>query len=124
MIDELDDIQNRIKFPNSLKAFIRLALRTSKIIDSSENKISPSDVYNFLEATDAYRNPEKLWMTIEFHNCTNDPDLRTKTQLISDAFEASKNIVYDEAVFQGLKGDAIKAKLDALRINEINLILK
>ena len=42
----------------------------------------------------------------------------------SDAFEASKNIVYDEAVFQGLKGDAIKAKLDALRINEINLILK
>ena len=59
-----------------------------------------------------------------FHNCTNNPDLRAKTQLISDAYEASKNIVYDEAVFQGLKGDAIKAKLDALRINEINLILK
>ena len=124
LIDEVDDIQNRIKFPNSLKAFIKLALRTSKIIGSSENKISPSDVYKFLEATDAYRNPEKLWMTIEFHNCTNNPDLRAKTQLISDAFEASKNIVYDEAVFQGLKGDAIKAKLDALRINEINLILK
>ena len=97
---------------------------TSKIIGSSENKISPSDVYKFLEATDAYRNPEKLWMTIEFHNCTNNPDLRAKTQLISDAFEASKNIAYDEAVFQGLKGDAIKAKLDALRINEIDLILK
>ena len=124
LIDELDDIQHRIKFPNSLKAFIKLALRTSKIIGSSENKISPSDIYKFLEATDAYRNPEKLWMTIEFHNCTHNPDLRAKTQLISDAFEASKNIVYDEAVFQGLKGDAIKAKLDALRINEINLILK
>ena len=44
LIDELDDIQNRIKFPNSLKVFIKLALRTSKIIGSSENKISPSDL--------------------------------------------------------------------------------
>jgi tRNA nucleotidyltransferase (CCA-adding enzyme) len=124
LIDELDDIQNRIKFPNSLKSFTKMALHTSKIIGGSENKISPSDVYKFLEATDAYRNPEKLWMTIEFHNCTNDPDLRAKTQLISDAFEASKNIVYDEVLFQGLEGDAIKAKLNALRIKEINLILK
>ena len=124
LIDELDEIQNRIKFPNSLKAFTKMALRTSNIISSSENSISASDVYEFLEVTDAYRNPEKLRMTIEFHNCTNDPDLRAKTQLISDAFEVSKNIVYDEVVFEGLEGDAIKAKLDDLRIKEINLILK
>ena len=63
-------------------------------------------------------------MAIEFHNCTNKPDLRKKTQSIADAFEVSKNIVYDKVIFEGLEGDAIKAKLDALRIKEINLILK
>lgn len=124
LIDELDEIQNRIKFPNSLKAFTKMALRTSNIIGSSENSISASDVYEFLEVTDAYRNPEKLWMAIEFHNCTNDPDHKEKIELITDAFEASKSIVYDEVVFEGLEGNAIKAKLDALRIKEINLILR
>ena len=124
LVDELDEIQNRIKFPNSLKAFTKMVLRTSKIIDGSENSISASDVYEFLEVTDAYRNPEKLWMAIEFHNSTNKPDLIKKTQSIANAFEVSKNIVYDKVIFEGLEGDAIKAKLDALRIKEINLILK
>ena len=36
----------------------------------------------------------------------------------------AKNIGYDKKSFEGLEGDAIKEKLDALRIEKINSTLK
>jgi tRNA nucleotidyltransferase (CCA-adding enzyme) len=123
IIGYLDEIQSRIKFPNSLKLFTKKALRTSKIIGDSKHTISASDIYEFLQVTDAFRNPENLSMTIDFHNLVDDPGLKKKIQLIADAFEACKEISYDKESFEGLEGDEIKKRIDALRIEKINLIL-
>ncbi|HJL80270.1 MAG: multifunctional CCA tRNA nucleotidyl transferase/2'3'-cyclic phosphodiesterase/2'nucleotidase/phosphatase [Gammaproteobacteria bacterium] len=123
MIDHLDEIQNRMKFPNSFSSFAKVVLRTSRIIGNSRQIFSASDVHQILEATDAFRNPENLSMAIEFHNLIDDPDLTKKTQLVKNAFESCKDIGYDKDSFKGLEGDAIKVKLDALRIEKIDSIL-
>ena len=122
MIERLDEIQSRIKFPNSFKLFAKTALKTSKIIDDSKDSISANNIYEILEATDAFRNPEQFSLTMEFHNLAEDPDRKIK--IIIDAFDACKEISYDRESFEGIEGDAIKEKLVALRIKKIDLILK
>ena len=122
LVEHLDEIQNRIKFPNSYKIFTKTALRTSKILRNSKENISADDVYEIIQATDAFRNPEDFALIMEFHNHADHPDLKIK--IILDAFDSCKDIGYDKDSFEGLEGDAIKSKLDALRIEKINSTLK
>ena len=120
----MDEIQNRIKFPNSYKSFAKTALRTSKILNESRENISADDVYQIIQITDAFRNTEDFMLIMEFHNLADDPDLKIKISMIMDAFDSCKDIGYDKESFEGLEGDAIKDKLDALRIEKINSRLK
>ena len=124
LIEHLDEIQNRIKFPNSYKIFTKTALRTSRILRNSNENISAEDVYEIIQATDAFRNPEDFGLIMEFHNHADHPDLKIKIRMILDAFDSCKDIGYDKDSFEGLEGDAIKSKLDALRIEKINSTLK
>jgi len=122
IIEHLDEIQSRIKFPNSFKSFAKTALKTSKIINDSKDSISAIDVYEILEATDAFRSPENFSLIMEFHNLA-DADNR-KIKIIIDAFDSCKDIGYDEESFEGLEGDSIKKKIDDLRIEKIDSSLK
>jgi tRNA nucleotidyltransferase (CCA-adding enzyme) len=122
MIDNLDEIQSRIKFPNTFKSFAKTALKTSKIINDSKDRISAIDIYEILEATDAFRNPKNFSIMMEFHNLADDDDRKIK--IITDAFDSCKGIGYDEESFAGLEGDLIKNKIDALRIKKIDSSLK
>jgi tRNA nucleotidyltransferase (CCA-adding enzyme) len=124
LVKHLDEIQNRIKFPNSYKSFTKTALRTSKILHRSTKNISADDIYEIIQATDAFRNYENFMLIMEFHNLAGDPDLKIKIRMIMDAFDSCKEIGYDKDSFEGLEGDAIKDKLDALRIKKINSSLK
>ena len=122
MIEHLEEVQSRIKFPNSFKSFAKTTLRTSKIINDSNDSISADVIYEILEATDAFRNPENFSLTMEFHNLADDHDHKIK--IIIDAFDSCKGIGYEEELFEGLEGDAIKDKLVALRIEKIDSSLK
>ncbi len=122
VIEQLDEIQSRIKFPNSFKFFTKTVLRTSKIINDSKDSISANDIYQILEATDAFRNPENFSIAMEFHNLVDGYDQIIK--IIIDAFDSCKDISYEEESFKGLEGDAIKDKLVAMRIKKIDSSLK
>ena len=118
----MDEIQSRIKFPNTFKSFAKTALKTSKIINDSKDSISAIDVYEILEATDAFRSPEHFSLIMEFHNLADADDRKIK--IIIDAFDSCKDIGYDEESFEGLEGDSIKKKIDDLRIEKIDSSLK
>ena len=124
LVEHLDEIQNRIKFPNSYKSFAKSALRTTKILNESRENISADAIYEIIQATDAFRNPEDFMLIMEFHKLADDADLKVKIRVIVDAFDSCKSIGYDKESFEGLEGDAIKDKLDALRIEKINSTLK
>ena len=49
VVDHLDEIQNRIKFPNSYKSFAKSALRTTKILNESRGNISADDIYEIIQ---------------------------------------------------------------------------
>ena len=124
VVEHLDEIQNRIKFPNSYKSFAKSALRTTTILNESRGNISADDIYEIIQVTDAFRNPEDFMLIMEFHKLADDADLKVKIRMIVDAFDSCKSIGYDKESFEGLEGDAIKDKLDALRIEKINSTLK
>ena len=109
IIEHLDEIQSRIKFPNTFKSFAKTALKTSKIINDSKDSISAIDVYEILEATDAFRSPEYFSLIMEFHNLADADDRKIK--IIIDAFYSFKDIAYDEESFQGLERDTNKKKI-------------
>ena len=61
---------------------------------------------------------------MKFHKLADDADLKVKIRMIMDAFDSCKEIGYDKESFEGLEGDAIKERLDDLRIQKINSRLK
>jgi tRNA nucleotidyltransferase (CCA-adding enzyme) len=120
IIEQLDEIQGRIKFPNSFKLFAKNTLRFSKHM---QGHIGVNDIYKILQGTDAFRNPEYFYLMMEFYSLADTEEsgdgFKLSVEIVIEAFDSCKDIRYNKDLFKGLKGDAIKDKLDALRIEKI-----
>ena len=93
-----------------------------KEIGEKESLLRQIDIYEILEAIDAFRSHENFSLIMEFHNLADADDRKIK--IIIDAFDSCKDIGYDEKSFEGLEGDSIKKKIDDLRIEKIDSSLK
>jgi tRNA nucleotidyltransferase (CCA-adding enzyme) len=107
-----------LKAPNDCIALVRLLTETAPALESG-GPLKPDDALALLNATDAWRRPERFATLITALGCVLRPDSTAKTEQLQKALEAANSVNAKTLMAEGFSGKALGDAIQSERLNRI-----